>query len=131
EWLASSDPNPGGQARAGDDGGIGAELARRFVHCYGPSTPAHFAEWSGIQPAQARRYWRMIEHELTAVDIDGRCTWLLERDLPQLANPPAAAGVRLLPPGDPFTLQRDRETIVADKALQRRIWRPSGRPGIV
>jgi len=34
-----------------------AELVRRYLHCYGPSTPQHFAEWAGIGPAQAGRAW--------------------------------------------------------------------------
>ena len=30
------------------------ELARRFVHAYGPVLPRHFAAWTGIAPAEAR-----------------------------------------------------------------------------
>jgi hypothetical protein len=32
------------------------ELARRYLHVFGPTTPASFATWAGIGPADAR--WR-------------------------------------------------------------------------
>lgn len=35
----------------------GAELARRFLHAYGPATPRAFADWLGSTPAQAKRLW--------------------------------------------------------------------------
>ena len=41
-----------------------AELVRRYLHCYGPSTMEHFAEWAGIAPAQAAHAWKLIESEL-------------------------------------------------------------------
>ncbi len=37
------------------------ELARRYLHVFGPTTPASFAEWAGISPAggtrRVRRPW--------------------------------------------------------------------------
>ena len=33
----------------------GAELVRRYLRGYGPSTPAHFAEWAGHRQARTRR----------------------------------------------------------------------------
>ena len=30
------------------------ELARRYLHVFGPTTPASFSEWAGIAPAQGR-----------------------------------------------------------------------------
>ncbi|MFD1052646.1 DNA glycosylase AlkZ-like family protein, partial [Kibdelosporangium lantanae] len=41
-----------------------------------------------------------------------------------------AEGVRLLPPGDPYTQMRDRETIV-EKKYQREVWKNVGQPGVV
>ena len=74
--------------------GAGAELVRRYLRGYGPSSPAHFAEWAGIGKAHARRLW-----------VD---------DWTPPADPPAAEGVRLLATGDPLLLSRDRETVVPD-----------------
>lgn len=41
---------------------------------------------------------------------------------------PAATGVRLLPPRDPYTQLFDRQTIVP-RALHAEIWRTVGEPG--
>ncbi len=108
-----------------------AELVRRYLSCYGPSTAARFAEWAGISPDQASRAWKLVEDELVAVDFEGRSTWLLGRDLPRLTSPPTPEGARFLPPHDPYLLLRDRATLIPDKALHRRIWRAAGNPGVV
>jgi hypothetical protein len=108
-----------------------AELVRRYLSCYGPSTSVHFAEWAGVSPLQAARAWRLLEEELMEVDFEGRDAWLLRRDLPRLMSPHMPEGVRFLPPHDPYLQLRDRETLIADKTLQRHIWRAVGNPGIV
>lgn len=108
-----------------------AELVRRYLHCYGPSTARHFAEWAGIAPAQAAQAWRLVKHELVEARLDGRPAWLLEPDLPGLTSATLPQGVRLLPPHDPYLQVRDRATLVPDKDLQRRLWRASGNPGVV
>jgi hypothetical protein len=56
---------------------------------------------------------------------------VLASDLAVLLDPPLASGARLLPAGDPFLAQRDRSTLLADKARQRAVWRPAGSPGLV
>jgi hypothetical protein len=108
-----------------------AELVRRYLHCYGPSTVKHLAEWAGIAPTQAAQSWRLVEHELIEVDFEGRRAWLHERDLPRLASPATPEGIRFLPPHEPYLQLRDRAMLVPDRALQRHLWRPSGNPGIV
>jgi hypothetical protein len=106
-------------------------LVRRYLHAHGPSTAQHFAAWAGIAPSQAKGAWRQVEGELVEVDFAGRRAWLLVEDLSVLINPAEARGLRLLPPHDPFLDLRDRETLVADRALQRYLWRTSGNPGAV
>ncbi|WP_424358801.1 winged helix DNA-binding domain-containing protein [Methanocella sp. MCL-LM] len=110
---------------------VAADLVRRYLHCYGPSTAGHYAEWAGISPAQAAGTWKLVERELTEVVFEGRRAWLLSTDIPLLAKPPASEGVRLLPPHDPYLQLRDRATLVPDKKMQRDIWRPTGNPGAV
>jgi hypothetical protein len=123
-WLGSPLPNVSReQARA--------ELVRRYLRCYGPSTAEHFAEWAGIAPTQATQSWRLVEHELIEVDFEGRRTWLHESDLPRLASPATPEEIHFLPPHEPYLQLRDRATLVPDKALQRHLWRSSGNPGIV
>ncbi|HWT22584.1 MAG TPA: crosslink repair DNA glycosylase YcaQ family protein, partial [Solirubrobacteraceae bacterium] len=69
--------------------------------------------------------------ELAEVRLEGRRAWVLARDAGSLEDPPAAAGVRLLGPGDPLLLGRDRETLLPDGAARKEVWRALGGAGIV
>ncbi|HRP99466.1 MAG TPA: winged helix DNA-binding domain-containing protein, partial [Terrimesophilobacter sp.] len=122
EWLG--DPIPATDAETAR-----AELLRRYLRCYGPSTRADFAAWLGVRAGDAHPWWSLIEDELTQVDF-GRATWILTDDLAALQSPPTPKGVRLLPPRDPYTQLRDRETI-ADKKHHKELWKPAGDPGAV
>jgi hypothetical protein len=53
-----------------------------------------------------------------------------EEEEPKRA-PRRAKGVRLLAPGDPLLLARDRDALVPDAELRRRVFRPTGSPGVV
>jgi Winged helix DNA-binding domain len=107
------------------------ELVRRFVHAYGPTGPRHFAAWTGLGTVDARDRFVELGPELVEVKLDGAAAWVLVDDLDMLDDPPTAAGARLLPTGDPFLAQRDRGTLLADRAVQRAVWRPAGSPGLV
>lgn len=106
-------------------------LARRFVHAYGPVTARHFAAWTGMGSGEARSRFESLGRELVEVRLEGAPAWVLAKDLDLLDDPPTAAGARLLPAGDPFLAQRDRSTLVPDRAHQRALWRPVGSPGLV
>jgi hypothetical protein len=108
-----------------------AETARRYLRCYGPSTRAHLAGWLGIASGDAQPWWSAIEAELTEVDVDGADRWALTEDLGALNSPADATGVRMLPPRDPLLQLRDRQLLVPDKKLRRRIWKTVGEPGTV
>lgn len=124
QWLGTPPPRPEpDEARA--------ELLRRYLHCYGPSTVEHFAAWAGIAPETANRSWALLQPALVAVDFDGRRAWLHKKDLALIASPPLPSGVRLLPPHDPYLAQRDRETVLPDKKMARLVWRTTGSPGVV
>lgn len=110
----------------------GAQLVRRYLAAYGPSTPAGLAAWAGLAPTHAQELWALVARELEAVTIDGRSrAWLLAADVPALADPPIARGVRLLAAGDPLLLGRDRERLVADRSIAAQLWRATGSPGLV
>lgn len=106
------------------------ELVRRFLRCFGPSTPEAFAAWAGTGLGDALRRWNRLAGELVEMDLDGPA-WVLHESIPMLRNPPPMRGVRLLPGGDPFLQQRDRSTLLPDFDARRRLWRPSGGPGLV
>jgi Winged helix DNA-binding domain len=123
-WLGTRPP-------AGDRPRARAELARRFLHCYGPSTPNAFAEWTTRSLADARDAFALLDEELVPIDAAGRRAWALADDSGALADPPQAGGVRLLPPQDPYLQQRDRATLLPDTALHPQVWRPVRPAGVV
>ena len=106
-----------------------AELLRRYLRCYGPSTRGDFAAWAGIHAGDTDPWWSLVEDELTQVEFGGT-SWILTEDLDALRSAPTPKGVRLLPPRDPYTQLRDRETIV-DKKYHREVWKTVGEPGTV
>ena len=113
-----------------DAGRARAALLRRYLHCYGPSTRSDFAAWVGVYAGDVDPWWSTLEDELTPVEFDGRRAWILADDLEALRSPPKSRGVRFLPPRDPYTQMRDRETIIAKKH-HREVWRSVGEPGAV
>ncbi|QWF84057.1 winged helix DNA-binding domain-containing protein [Amycolatopsis sp. CA-230715] len=121
EWLGAPLPET-------DPARARAELLRRYLHCYGPSTRADFAAWLGVRSGDADPWWSALD--LIPVDFGGNRAWLLAEDLDALKSPPETHGVRLLPPRDPYTQMRDRDTIV-DKRHHREVWKTLGEPGTV
>lgn len=61
----------------------------------------------------------------------GRRAGLLRDDLAALDEPPSAAGVRLIPPGDPYLQGPNRALLAPDEAMRRRLFRPVASPGAV
>ena len=101
-----------------------AEFVRRYLRHLGPSKPADLAAWAGIAPSHARALWETVEDELVEV---GRTSMLADD---ARTEPPPAKGVRLLGPGDPLLIARDREQLLP-KQLHKQLWRPVGSPGLV
>jgi hypothetical protein len=108
----------------------GAELARRFLQAYGPARPKLLAAWAGLASSHAKALWERAG-ELTPVDLGGTKAWALADDADALADDSRPDGVRLLPNLDPLAAARDRELLVPDPGLRKRIWRQLGGPGIV
>ena len=70
---------------------------RAYLHAYGPSTSARFANWLGIDPARAEAMFAAAE--LEPVDVEGTAAW----DLPGAGTGDAVASVRLLPYFDSYS----------------------------
>ncbi len=108
------------------------ELARRYLHIFGPATPEAFAGWAGMGPREGVEAFHALRKSLTPVRTPLGDAWILTRDEPTFRVPAgAAAPVRLLPSGDAyFLLQgRDRELLVADANRRRALWTPRVWPG--
>jgi hypothetical protein len=108
------------------------ELARRYLHVFGPTTAAAFAEWAGIGLAQAHAALQVLGDELTPVRTPIGEGWILAADEPTFsapARPPAAA--RLIPSGDTYFLLQgvDRELLVPDADRRAELWTSRVWPG--
>ena len=118
----------------GDAGGhvdaLRTDLLRRYLHCYGPTTSGHFAEWAGITKADARERWAALADALVPVQGD-RKGFVLEEDLHSLGGPARVIGVRLLPAKDALLQARDRDLLFPDAGHRKAVYPVLGEPGVV
>lgn len=108
------------------------ELARRYLHVFGPTTPEAFAEWAGIGARHGSAAFEALGRSLTPARTPIGDAWILARDEATFrAAPGPAAPARLLPSGDAYFLVqgRDRELLVADAERRRALWTPRVWPG--
>jgi hypothetical protein len=108
-----------------------SEAVRRFLRFYGPAQPGDFAEWAGLARSHARRLWDEVADGLAEVKVGKSKAWLLSEDEAALESPPAAKGIRLIPPGDPYLQKPNRALLAPDPALKKRLFRPVASPGAV
>lgn len=109
------------------------ELARRYLHIFGPARPDGFANWAGIGASKAVEVFDDLGAELIAVQAPSGEAWLLARDEPTIREAPTPApAARLLPSGDAYTLgvtSDDRALLVPDAAQRGELWTPRVWPG--
>ena len=109
------------------------ELARRFLHVFGPATAESFARWAGIKPPAAHEAFDGLAGELSPVRTPLGDAWILTVDEPatRSARPRPVDAARLLPSGDAYILHqgRDRDLLVEDPALRGQLWTPRVWPG--
>jgi hypothetical protein len=116
-----------------DPGDARLELARRYLHVFGPTTAQAFADWAGIQQSAGIADFEQLSGELTPVDTPLGDRWILASDESTLRAAPAVAPApaRLLPSGDAYWLHwgRDRELLVPDPDRRAELWTPRVWPG--
>jgi len=108
------------------------ELARRYLHVFGPATAPGFARWAGISRRSAAAAFASLEGSLLPVRTPLGDEWLLVDDEPAMrAGETAAAPARLLPSGDAYWLLdgADRELLVPREDQRLRLWTPRVWPG--
>ena len=103
-WLNEADREPGQTDLPGPDGEASRCLVRKFLHCYGPSSPDLFGEWLGCSGKQARRMWNLAAEEMESVSVMGK---------------------------KKFFLREDRQILQPDSRLRGKIWRTVANPGAV
>ncbi len=118
-----------------DPGDARLELARRYIHVFGPATAEAFASWAGIKSARARATFDALAGSLTPVRTPVGDAWILTEDESAFRTSVGrdVASARLLPSGDVhFLLQgADRELLVPDPGRRRELWTPRVWPGAV
>jgi len=115
-----------------DPGAARLELARRYLHIFGPTTAASFAQWAGIGPQGGVATFDALRRRLTPVRTPIGDAWILTSDEPTFrAAPRPAASARLLPSGDSYFLLQgaDRELLIPDAARRRARWTSRVWPG--
>jgi hypothetical protein len=111
------------------------ELARRYLHVFGPATAEGFSSWAGIKSPRARGAFDALAGSLTPVRSPVGDAWILSEDEEALRTSAGGdvASARLLPSGDThFLLQgADRDLLVADPGRRGELWTPRVWPGAV
>jgi hypothetical protein len=108
------------------------ELARRYLHVFGPADAAHFAKWAGISGRSAAGTFASLEPELVPVASALGERWLLAEDEPAIrATETTASPARLLPSGDAHFLLwgEERELLVPQEDRRLRLWTSRVWPG--
>jgi hypothetical protein len=108
------------------------ELARRYLHIFGPTTSDGFGRWAGISRRSAATAFASLEGSLLPVRSPLGDEWLLADDEPAIrAAETPAAPARLLPSGDAYFLLdgAERELLVPREDQRRLLWTPRVWPG--
>jgi hypothetical protein len=109
------------------------ELARRYLHVFGPATADRFARWAGISRRSAAATFASLEESVLPVRSPLGDEWLLDEDEPAIrAAETAAAPARLLPSGDAYFLLlqgAERELLVPREDQRLRLWTSRVWPG--
>lgn len=108
------------------------ELARRYLHVFGPTTAAGFARWAGISRRSAAETFASLEGSLLPVRSPLGDERLLPEDEPVMrAAESASAPARLLPSGDAYFLLdgAERELLVPRSDQRQLLWTSRVWPG--
>jgi Winged helix DNA-binding domain len=108
------------------------ELARRYLHVFGPATADGFARWAGISRRSAADAFASLEGSLLPVRSPLGDEWLLADDESAvLAAETGPAAARLLPSGDAYFLLAgaERELLVPQADRRPLLWTSRVWPG--
>ena len=110
------------------------EMARRYLHVFGPTNATRFAEWAGISERAGMAALDALATETTAVESPSASALILSADEPTFRQAPGQpAPARLLPSGDTYFLLwgADREMLVPEAQRRQQLWTSRVWPGAV
>ena len=108
------------------------ELARRYLHIFGPTAADSFARWAGISRRSAANAFASLEGSLLPVRSSLGDEWLLAEDEAAMrAAGTGPAPARLLPSGDAYFLLdgAERELLVPREDQRALLWTSRVWPG--
>jgi hypothetical protein len=118
-WLGGSRPVATGDAEQ--------VVTRRFLAAYGPTTREAFAQWLGTTAARAGALIKVLDGEVTPVDLEGIPAWTLTSQLGEIAGAQPPGSARLLPAFDQYVIAASRHAAtMLPGPFKDRIYRPQG-----
>jgi winged helix DNA-binding protein len=102
------------------------EVARRYLHAYGPAIKDDFGRWFGAWTGVGRAAWAGLGDELVPVSIEGLRADALASDLKQLTGVAHDSSVRLLPSFDPYLMGHNSRDHLFEPAYRPRVSRTAG-----
>lgn len=108
------------------------KLIRKFLHCYGPGTPADFKNWLGCSTKQAKRIWNSIINEIEPVLVNNKKAFILAKDKELfLSSIPLQRDLHLISSHDPILDQRNKTILLENTNLHKYVWKTQNNPGVV
>lgn len=100
-----------------------------YFRVNGPTRWTVFRDWMGVGTRASKALWDTLGYGLVRVSVDSVRHDLLESMLPMVQEAPAAHGVALVPPGDPYLRQVERTLLVPDPSRRSKVYRALSAPG--
>jgi hypothetical protein len=102
------------------------EVARRYVHAYGPANKEDFAYWWGHWTGVGAAGWAGLQDELVPVNVEGWRAQMLAGDLERLPSRPPGTSVQLLPNFDPYLMGHRKRDHLFDVEHRSKVSRTAG-----
>ena len=102
------------------------EVARRYVHAYGPANKTDFSYWWGHWTGVGSAGWAGLQDELVPVDVEGWRAHMLAADLKRLPSRRPGTSVQLLPNFDPYLLGHAKRDHLFDAVHRSKVSRTAG-----
>ncbi len=103
------------------------DMARRYVHTYGPANKQDFAFWWGHWSGVTVAAWTGLQDELVPVSVEGWRAHVLRDDLKRIASTNRGpARVQLLPNFDPYLMGHAKRDHLFERVHGPKVSRTAG-----
>jgi len=102
-------------------------LFRKYLHAYGPATPADFSHWAGIPMQQAKSLPALLASELEEIPGEKKSCFLLREDVAALNRRSGKQNcIHLLPSFDTYLLAHRAKDHLLSTKHYKRVYRNQG-----